>query len=91
MFESSVVYTNRYNDSYYWKKLNENTFQFCMQGNGLEYCRVGAKEEASLDYQDLGMFDPSGGPYISLGTKIDGQKITRLYYTDADFYAEVEK
>jgi len=35
------------------------------------------------------MFDPSGGPYISLGQTIEGKEIVRLRKTGDYFYAEV--
>ena len=62
-----------------------------MTGNSLEYCRYGGKEGVEgIDANDLGMFDPSGGPYVSLGMEIDGKPITRLYNSESGFCAEVK-
>ena len=91
MFESNVQYTNRYRDKYVWTKLNESTFEFTMEGESMQYCRYGGKEGVEgIDTNDLGMFDPSGGPYVCLGMKIDGKEIKRLYSTSKGFGAEVE-
>ena len=42
-----------------------------------------------MSLQDLGMFDPSGGPYVSLGTKIDGKEIVRISVFDDTFIVDV--
>jgi hypothetical protein len=81
---------NRYGDSWCWDKQDETIYRFIMTGSSLEYCRLGGKEgQDKIDDQDLGMFDPSGGPYISLGQVLEGREIVRLRRTDGSFYAEV--
>lgn len=91
MFKSNVKYTNRYRDAYTWTKVSENVYEFTMEGDSMKYCRYGGKEgSVGIDDQDLGMFDPSGGPFVSLGDEIDGKKIKKLYSTEAGFGAEVE-
>jgi len=91
MFKSNVKYTNRYRDAYTWTKVSESTYEFTMEGESLKYCRYGSKEGVKgIDDQDLGMFDPSGGPYVTLGDEIDGRKIKKLYSTKDGFGAEVE-
>jgi len=62
---------NRYGDEYHWEKLNDKEYKFVMEGDSLKYCRYGGKEgQGKLDTNDLGMFDPSGGPYVAVGSKI---------------------
>jgi len=91
MFESNVNYTNRYGDAYTWTKVSENVYKFNMEGNSITYCRYGGREGVEgLDKNNLGMFDPSGGPYVSLGMEIDSKPIKRLYRTESSFGAEVE-
>jgi hypothetical protein len=91
MFKSNIKYTNRYRDVYTWTKLSNNTYEFAMEGESMKYCRYGGKEGAEgIDTNDLEMFDPSGGPYVTLGDVIDGRKIKRLYSTSKGFGAEVE-
>ena len=81
---------NRYGDSWCWEKQDENTYKFIMTGTSMEFCRYGGVEGVEgLDSQNLGMFDPSGGPYISLGQMREGREIVRLRSTDGSFYAEV--
>jgi hypothetical protein len=42
-----------------------------MEGDSMKYCRMGGKEgQEGIDPNDLGMFDPSGGPYVAIGSKI---------------------
>lgn len=91
MFESGKVYTNRYSDKYYFEKIDDpiqetsgelpNDIAYCfhMDGDSMRYCRYGGKEgQDEMDFDDLGMFDPSGGPYITVGTEIDGNPITKI-------------
>jgi len=91
MFKSDVKYTNRYSDSYTWTKVSESTYEFTMEGDSLKYCRYGGREGVEgIDTLDLGMFDPSGGPFVALGMEIDGRKIKKLYATENGFGAEIE-
>jgi len=62
---------NRYSDDYHWEKLNDKEYKFVMEGDSMKYCRYGGKEgQEKLDINDLGMFDPSGGPYVAIGSII---------------------
>lgn len=90
MFESNKLYTNRYKDKYCWEEL-DGRYVFRMTGDWTKYCRMGGKEdEEGLDFNDLGMFDPSGGPYVSLGDKIDGKFIAKISQFEDTFVVEVE-
>jgi len=91
MFESRTTYKNRYGDRYRWEPSTlENTYVFRMEGTSLEYCRYGGKEgQEGLDLQDLGMFDPSGGPYVALGTKIDEKEVVKISRLEDTFIVEV--
>jgi len=61
-----------------------------MEGTSMDYCRYGGKEgQEGLDTNDLGMFDPSGGPYICLGTKVDDKPVVKIASTDVGFIVEV--
>ena len=91
MFKSNKTYTNRYSDQYKWVTENETTYRFEMTGDSMKYCRYGGREGVEgVDTSDLGMFDPSGGPFVALGMEIDGRKIKKLYSTENGFGAEVE-
>jgi len=94
---------NRYGDEYHWEKLNDKEYKFVMEGDSMKYCRFGGQHlQEHIDYDDLGMFDPSGGPYVRIGSKIyfdeiqGGQKgdepliVKRIRSTDDGITVEVE-
>lgn len=77
MYTSNREYKNRYGDKYEFVGTDSQS-RFILEGN-LKYCRMGGKEgEERIDQLDLGMIDPSGGPYVDLGTLIDNKKITKI-------------
>ena len=77
---------NRYGDEYSWEKLSDKEYKFVMEGDSLEYASVGGKEgQSGIDYNDLGMFDPSGGPYVTLGGTLAGGVITHIRHTEEGF------
>lgn len=44
-----------------------------------DYCRVGLKEgETNWDCNDFSFVDPSGGPFISLNSKIDNKTVYKI-------------
>ena len=91
MFKSNEKYTNRYRDQYWFEKVSSTTYRFVMEGDSMKYCRTGGKEGVEgIDTSNLGMFDPSGGPYVGLGIKIDNRPIKKIASTDAGFVMEVE-
>lgn len=62
---------NRYGVEYNYVKYNDNLYRFNMSEEGMKYMRFGGKEgQEGIDHNDLGMFDPSGGPYVAVGSKI---------------------
>jgi len=62
---------NGYGDEYYYEQIGENEYRFVMEGKSLEYGRVGGKEgQNEIDMNDLGFFDPSGGPFVGIGSSI---------------------
>lgn len=90
MFESNKEYTNRYGDTYRWTPKGDNKYLFEMDGNSMKYGRMGGREGVKgIDMSNLGMFDPSGGPYVGLGTEIDGKPITRISSTEDGMLVEV--
>ena len=94
IFESAVfpaqVIRNRYGDYYWWEPLGDNKYAFNMTGNSLEYCRSGGREGVSgIDDDNLGMFDPSGGPYIELGSRVKGKRVNRIQHTPKGYVVTV--
>jgi hypothetical protein len=80
---------NRYGDEYRFVKVDENTYT--IEGS-LKHWRYGGKEgQEELDFSDLGFVDPSGGPFIGIGYKIDGKRVVRIRaYADDNLLFEVE-
>jgi len=79
---------NRYGVEYKFEKINENTYTIVGK---LDYWRYGGQEDQeSLDYNNLGFVDPSGGPFIGIGYPINGRKVTRISMVNEQLYFEVE-
>ena len=67
---------NRYGDEYSFQKLSENTYTIV---GDLKYWRYGGREgQQQMDMSDVGYVDPSGGPFISLGSFVDGRRVVRI-------------
>lgn len=67
---------NRYGDEYRFEKISDNTYT--IKGD-LKYWRFGGKEgQSEIDTNDLGFVDPSGGPFIAVGSKIENRTITKI-------------
>lgn len=81
---------NRYGDEYRWEQLSDNEYKFVMEGDSMKYCRYGGKEgQEELDPNDLGMFDPSGGPYIGIGSLVEGRVVEHIRSVDKSFVVTV--
>lgn len=62
---------NRYGKEYSFVKYDDNLYRFNMSEEDMKYMRYGGKDhEKGIDMNDLGMFDPPGGPYVAVGGKI---------------------
>ena len=62
---------NRHGVEYSYVKYDDNLYRFNMAEEHMAYMRFGGKEgQEGIDHNDLGMFDPSGGPYVAVGSKI---------------------
>jgi hypothetical protein len=62
---------NRYGVEYCFVKYDDNLYRFNMDEGSMNYMRYGGKEDQEgIDMNDLGFFDPSGGPFVSVGGKI---------------------
>lgn len=67
---------NRYGDEYQFVRIDQNTYT--IEGD-LKYCRYGGQEgQEHVDYSNLGFVDPSGGPFISTGYKIEGRTVVHI-------------
>lgn len=67
---------NRYGDVYDFVQVGEDTYQIT---GDLKYWRFGGKEgQEQIDMNDLGMADPSGGPFMAVGMQLLGREIIRI-------------
>lgn len=81
---------NRHGVKYDFVEVSESTYQFVMDEEEMKYCRFGGLEgQDRLDYSNLGFFDPSGGPFVGLGGKIDGKRISRIFVEDFKVFMDV--
>lgn len=79
---------NRYGDEYKFVEVDQDTYT--IEGD-LKYWRYGGREgQPRMDFSDLGFVDPSGGPFIELGMKIEGRKIIRISAKGEHIFFEVE-
>lgn len=92
IFLSDKVYTNRYRDTYQFVKESDNLYTFSMDGTSMQHCRFGGKDNVpGIDTNDLGMVDPSGGPYMAVNEMtIDGREVIRIFSTDTGIGFEVK-
>jgi len=92
---------NRYGDEYHYEKIGENEYKFV--SDSMKYFHLGGKPlQEGIDMNDLGMFDPRGGPYVAVGSKIfydeiqGGEKgdepliVERIRSTDEGIFVEVK-
>lgn len=78
---------NRYGDEYSFLKLSDNTYTIV---GDLKYWRYGGREgQAQMDLSDLGFVDPSGGPFISVGSVIEGRRVSKIQLADDQIVFEV--
>ena len=62
---------NRHGVEYSYVKYDDKLYRFNMSEEGMKYSRYGGKEDQEgIDPNDLGFFDPSGGPFVVVGSKI---------------------
>ena len=67
---------NRYGVEYCFVKYDDNLYRFNMDEEEMNYMGMGGKEgQDAIDYNDLGFFDPSGGPFVAVGSKIYSDEI----------------
>lgn len=84
-------YRNRYGDEYWFESMTEGKYLFVMEGKSMEYCLFGGREmQEGIDYNDLGMFDPSGGPYIGIGTVLPFGTVKRIQNLEEGIVITVE-
>ena len=85
------TFINRFGDTYFWKDLGDDRYLFVMDGDWLKYARAGGRKNSkSIDMDDLGMFDPSGGPYVAIGSIVEAKKVIHIKHTEDGYVVTVE-
>jgi hypothetical protein len=88
-YKSNSAYKNRYGDKFEFVS-TDSPSRFLLEGE-LSHFRFGAKEgDDGVNQLDLGMLDPSGGPFISLDTLIDGKRVTKISIYSKTIMLETE-
>jgi hypothetical protein len=82
------MFKNRDGVEYSFEPVNENTYTIV---GDLKYWRYGGREgQEQMDFTDLGFVDPSGGPFIELGMRIEGREVNRIRSQGDQIYFEVK-
>jgi hypothetical protein len=82
---------NRYGEEYWFEEVEPKTYRFHMEDNAGFAMRMGGREgQEQLDMKDLGFFDPSGGPFVQIGSIVDGKAVTRISSREDGIYVDVE-
>ena len=85
------TYKNRYGDEYWFVEMKPNQYLFHMSGDSMKYCRFGGREmQERVDMNDLGFFDPSGGPFIAIGEKLPFGTVNRIQSVEEGIVITVE-
>ena len=82
---------NRYGNTYDFCKISENKWEFTMAEDDMGFMRFGGREgQDGPDMSDLGFFDPSGGPFIGVGTELPMGTVSKISCEDGRIFLEVE-
>ena len=79
---------NRYGETITFDAVGDH---YIMKGGS--YFRFGGKEgQENIDYNELGFVDPSGGPFIAIGTMLPdvNKVVTRIYLDNTNICFEVD-
>jgi hypothetical protein len=79
---------NRHGDEYSFQKIDENTYTIV---GDLKYWRYGGQEgQPGVDLNNLGFVDPSGGPFIGIGYRIEGRRVNHIKVVEDKLHFGVE-
>lgn len=81
-----VLLSNRYKEENYLRQIGDKEYKY--EGD-TEYLRIGYSTE---DKHKIEYIDPSGGPFLSVGSEVFGieGKITEIKEVDKDFILKFE-
>jgi hypothetical protein len=79
-----TIFKNRYGDEYWYERRGKDVLEIV---GDLKHWRFGGKEGVSgVDMDDLGFVDPSGGPYLTIGSDIHGYTVTKIWANEGGVF-----
>lgn len=79
---------NRHGQIYSFAKIGDDAYTIT---GDLQCWRYGGREgQNGIDLSDLGFVDPSGGPFIGIGSIIEGRRVRRISADGHQITFEVE-
>lgn len=70
--QDSYIFNSRYGDNtVYLKKIADNTFKLNPGNQNDDFMRLGLREGYTWEDKEYEFIDPPGGPFLSIGTKLD--------------------
>lgn len=70
--QDSYIFNSRYGDNtVYLIKIADNTFRLNPGNQNDDFMRLGLREGYTWEDKEYEFIDPFGGPFLSIGTKLD--------------------
>lgn len=81
-------YKNRYGDEYWFEQIDKDVYKIM---GDLTHWRFGGKDnEVGVNEDDLGFVDPSGGPFISIGSELPIGKVKTISSNENGIFLKIE-
>ena len=91
LIERDSKMKNRDGKEYSLERVDDNTYKFIMAEEDTMYMRVGGREgQDQIDMNDLGYFDPEGGPFISIDSLVEEKHVSRIRKTEEGIFVDIE-
>ena len=85
-----IALDNRYGDKNYLDKVDEHIYILRLDPKSGCHCRFGLREGHELEDKEYDFVDPSGGPFIKVGSyEINGKPVKYIYEYDNNIIIEV--
>ena len=79
-----TLLSNRYGDKNYLIRAKHNLYKLYISLQSADYCCVSYNDDEALKNREYCSVDPSGGPYIRIGTTLYNYKIVTRIYGEID-------
>jgi len=82
---------NRYGKEYWFERVDATTYRFHMEEGAINCSRFGGRPyQDEMDMDDLGFFDPPGGPFICVGGRVEARPIAQIKSNSEGIFVIVE-